>query len=356
MKSQHFTSLLFITLLLLSSSFFTSCGEKTQSQDKPKVDSLVVVPVEASTIVSGSISAFYNATAKLEAENEAIISSHLSGVLESVLVEEGDKVKEGQVIARLDNREYVYQINRSQASLEKLKNDFNRSKDLFDKGLISSESYDNIRFQYEQQKADLELAKLNLSYTEVKATISGVISKRNIKQGNRVTPTESLFTITKMDPLLAIVYLPEHELGKIKPNQKAAFKVDAFPKEVFNGYVMRISPTVDAQTGTVKITLAVSDLSEKLRPGMFTRVQIEYDKHLNTALVEKQAVILEDGNEAMYVVKNGMTQKVTVKTGFTEFNKIEILSEKIALGDTVVTVGQNSLKDSSKVQIVSLSK
>jgi len=340
--------------VLIISSFLISCGEESQSKDNPKTDSLVTIPIEAATAKIGNVSAYYSSTAKLEAENEAIVVANLSGMIEQVLVEEGDKVIEGQVLALLDNRQYKFEVQRAEASLKKLENDYKRSKDLFKKGLISSESFDDKSFQYEQQKASLELAKLNLNFTEIKASISGVVSQRMIKQGNMIATTASMFTITDFDPLLAVLYVPEHEMGKIKPNQKTNFKVDAFNDEIFTGTVLRVSPIVDPQTGTFKVTIAVSDKSDRLRPGMFARIQIEYDRHENTLLVHKQAVNLEDGIETVFVIRNGLSMKMPVKTGFANGLSIELFTEHIAAGDTLVTVGQNSLKDSAKVHIISL--
>jgi membrane fusion protein, multidrug efflux system len=354
--NRTFTLFLTVLSLFVTSSFLVSCGEESQSKDKPKTDSLVTIPIEAATVKIGKVSAFYSSTAKLEAENEAEIVANLAGMIEEVLVEEGDKVTQGQVLARLDNRQYKYEVQKAEASLKKLENDFNRSKDLFAKGLISSEAFDNNRFQYEQQKASLDLAKLNLNFTEIKASISGVISERMIKQGNMISVNAAMFKITDFDPLLAVLYVPEHEMGKIKPNQKTYLKVDSFSDETFTGSVLRVSPIVDAQTGTFKVTIAVSDESGKLRPGMFSRINIEYDMHDGAVLVHKQSVNLEDGAESIFVIKNGLSMKMAVKTGFANGMRVELLSGNITAGDTVVTVGQNSLKDSAKVHIISLSK
>jgi membrane fusion protein (multidrug efflux system) len=171
-----------------------------------------------------------------------------------------------------------------------------------------------------------------------------------------IAASASMFTITDFDPLLAVLFVPEHEMGKIKPNQKTNLKVDAFDNETFTGTVLRVSPIVDPLTGTFKVTIAVSDNSNRLRPGMFSRIQIEYDMHDNALLVHKQAVNLEDGAETVFVIRNGISMKIPVKTGFANGLRIELLTKNIAAGDTVVTVGQNSLKDSAKVHIISLAK
>ncbi len=350
-KQSLTAAALFATFSVLS----TSCGEETQSKDKPKNDSLATVPVEVATITVGDISAYYSTTATLQAEFESSVVANLGGLVEQLFVEEGDKVKAGQLLAKLDDRQYKLEVDRADASLKRLENDYKRNKELFDKGLISSETYDNARFNFEQQKASLELAKLNLTYTKIVAPIDGIISERMIKPGNMINTNTPIFRITDFDPLHAIVYVPEHELHKIQPDQQVELLVDAYPDDRFKGSVLRISPTVDPQTGTFKVTIMVKDDTERLKPGMFARIKIEHAKHRGTLLVSKQAVTLEDGNESLFVIRNGQSFKVPVKTGFVNGTKIELaFAQELAVGDTVVTIGQNSLKDSAKVQIISM--
>lgn len=356
MKMNLVKQTIFTTACIAAFSYgLTGCGQETQSKDKPNTDSLATIPVEVATIIKGDISAYYSTTATLQAEFEASVVANLGGLIEQIYVEEGDKVKAGQILAKLDDRQYRLEVDRADASLKKLENDFKRNKELFEKGLISSETYDNARFNYEQQKASLELAKLNLAYTKIVAPIDGVVSERMVKQGNMINTNTAIFKITDFDPLHAVVYVPEHELKKIKANQFVELAVDAYPDESFTGSVLRISPTVDAQTGTFKVTIMVKDISERLKPGMFARIRIEHATHRGTLLVSKQAVTLEDGNESLFVIRNGQSYKVPVKTGFVNGRNIELASvEALAVGDTVVTIGQNSLKDSAKVQIISM--
>lgn len=344
-----------LSLLLASLAFTqTACNQEGQSKDKPKTDSLVTIPVEVATVSVGDVSAYYTATATLQAEFEAQVVANLGGLVNEIYVEEGDKVKAGQLLAKLDDRQYKLEVDRADASLRKLENDYKRNKELFDKGLISSETYDNARFQYEQQKASLELAKLNFTFTKIIAPIDGVISERLVKLGNMISPNAGMFKITDFDPLHAIIFVPEHELRKIKVGQKTDLKVDSYPDQVFTGKVLRINPTVDAQTGTFKVTVEIKDASERLKPGMFARVMIEHDTHKGTLLVSKQAITIEDGNESVYVIRGGQSFKMPVTTGFANGTKIELAIAKLAVGDTVVTIGQNSLKDSARVQIISM--
>ena len=267
-------------------------------------------------------------------------------------VEEGQRVKNGQSLAVLDDRQYKLELDQAKAELDKLQNNFTRSQELYDKKLISVEAYENLKFQVESQKASYKLAKMNHEYTTIRAPIDGIVSKRLIKVGNMIRVNDPVFTVTDFDPLLAIVYVPEHEMQKIHLMQPVEFEADAIPTKSFRGHVERISPIVDPETGTFKVTIEVNDPTGQLKPGMFTRIRIVYDTRQNTLLVPKEAIINEDGVNSVFLIDNRMSFKREVKTGYANGSRIEIVSG-LKDGDSIVTIGQSSLKDSSRVQIIS---
>jgi len=255
------------------------------------------------------------------------------------------------VLARLENKMLAIEVQQAQADINKLENDFNRNKELFGKNLISKEEFQNVRFQYEAQKALFDKAKLNLEYTSIKAPISGVVAARYIKNGNMVNLNQPVFKIVDFDPLIALLYVPEVDIHKIKPGQKAEISLDATNGTAYQGSVWRISPIVDPESGTVKVTVAVKDEYAALKPGMFARVKIIYDTHENSLLIPKHAVLSEDGSETVFVIKDSTAIRQIVETGYSNDRYFEIISG-LSPGDQVVVVGQNGLKDSSKVEIV----
>ncbi len=337
-------------LLLTLFIFFVSCGKNGEAKDKEQED-VVLIPVEASKVRTDDISAFLTGTATLEAEEEAEVVAKTSEIVTEILVEEGMPVKKGQVLARLENKMLTIEVQQAQADINKLANDFNRNKELFGKNLISKEEFQNVRFQYEAQKAQFDKAKLNLEYTSIKAPISGIVAARYIKNGNMVKLNQPVFKIVDFDPLIALLYVPEVDIHKIKLGQKAEIRLDATNGTVYHGSVWRISPIVDPASGTVKVTVAVKDEYASLKPGMFARVKIIYDIHKNSLLIPKHAVLSEDGSETVFVIKDSTAIRQTVETGYSNDFYFEIISG-LSAGDQVVVVGQNGLKDSSKVEII----
>lgn len=341
-----------ITLLITVPSLILLANCAQESQSKPDDEETVrAIPVEAREVILGDVSAFYTGTATLEAEAEAHAITNVRGIIRRIYVEEGDEVAAGQVLAQLEEEQLQIEVNRTKATMERLQNEYRRNKDLFDRNLISAETYDNSRFEFEAQKANYEMAKLNLERSAIRSPISGVVTERLVKTGNLVNTNEQLFKIANFDPLLAVLHVPEHEMNKMSIGQKILLRADAVPDSVFEGQVARISPTVDAQSGTFRVTIAVRDPARQLKPGMFSRIRIVYDTKYNTPILPKEAVITEDVNQSVFIIRDSIAYKQPVKTGYVNGKNIEIL-EGVTTGDFVVTIGQNSLRDSTLVEII----
>lgn len=344
-----FPVLIIFTVLLLIQG---CAGDDQQADDTNEATRLI--PVEVSNVTRGDISAYYANTATLEAEQEATVVSKVRGIIEDLYVEEGDVAEEGQILAKIDDEQYRIEANRAEATLSRLENEFQRNKELFDKNLISAETFQNSQYEYESQKATHELALLNLENTSVKSPISGVISERFVKKGNMIGADQQLYRVTDFSPLTAVLHVPEHELAKIRKNQRAELHVDAMPNQLFVGYVERISPVVNHDTGTFKVTVRVDETNGLLRPGMFSRVRIVYDTRQNTRMIPKASVMSEDMNQSVYVIRDSLAFKKQIQTGYTNGTNIEVI-EGLSDGEMVVTIGQSSLQDSSKVSVINSS-
>lgn len=328
------------------------CGKDSHSETQKAKEAGAAIPVEVAHVETGSIAAYFTGTATLEAEGDASVVAKVGGVVKEIRVEEGANVKAGQILAKLDDEKLAVQLAQAEANLRKLENDFHRHEELFNKKLVSAEVYQRAKFEYESQKAAFDMVKLEYDYSAIRAPISGVVAERMIKVGNMVLPNTATFRITDFDPLLAVLHVPEREMGKLRAGQPASITVDAVPDAEFSGRIARISPVVDPTTGTIKVTVEVRDPSRQLKAGMFGRVNIVHDIHVEALLVPKGAVLAEDAESAVFVVQDSLAYRKLVKTGYVNGAHIEIL-EGLKAGEKIVTTGQGSLKDSSKVEIVS---
>ncbi len=337
----------------------TEGDSSAEAKDKvePKLDKdgkpveAVKVPVEVAAATRSAVVAAFQGTSNLVAEAEADVVTKTSGVVLEIMVEEGDKVVAGQVLARLDSDRQRLNMKQSEANLRKLENDFKRQQEMIERKLISQDVYDRSRYDLDTQRASYDIAKLELSYTEIRAPIGGVVSKRNVKVGNLIQLNQPLFKIDDFDPLEAMIDVPEREMRLIKAGQPVQMLVDALPDAVFAGNVARVSPVVDASTGTFRVVAQFKDDSGRLRSGMFGRVRVVYDQRADVLVVPRAALVGDDKDAAVFVVENDVAKRRKVQLGYTDGGKVEI-TDGLADGDKVVTLGQAALRDGAKVQVI----
>ena len=310
------------------------------------------VPVETSLPVRGDIVATYTGTAPIEAFAEADVIAKVDGEVRELHVEEGDRVEKDQILATLDGDRLRLELSESQASLGKLQRDFQRNQELQEKGLISEGDFEKIQYDLEALEASFNLASLELDYTQIRAPISGVISERYLKLGNTIKTGEPVFRVTSLDPLVAYMHVPEREFRQIGAGQPVYIEVDALTEASVVASVTRVSPIIDPETGTFKITIELDGTAEGIKPGMFGRMNIVYDKHENTLLVPRSAIIESASDKFVFVVENEIGVRKTVETGFSGNGMVEIISG-LNDGESVITVGHIGLKNEASVVVVS---
>jgi membrane fusion protein (multidrug efflux system) len=351
---RHPLPLIVAALLILASVVgLSACGDSAAAaQTKLDTkDATPAIPVEAATAHRGDVAAAYSGTTTLEADQEATVVAKVGGTVAHLYAEEGRQVKAGDALAQLDDTELRYDSEQAEANYEKKQQEFARSQALYDRHLISTDAFDAVKYDMAVLKASYDIAKLNLDRTVIRSPIDGVVAKRLIKTGNTLTPNQAVFVVTNFDPLLAVLYVPENALARLKPGQPAQLTADALAGKTFSGRVARLAPVVDPQTGTFKVTVEVRRAEHDLAPGMFSRVSITYDMHRNALIVPRAAILTEDGESAVYVVQAGIAHRAAVTLGYADGDSVEIV-HGLKDGDTVVTLGQNSLKDGTKVAVV----
>lgn len=351
-----------LILLVAFSLLLAGCGGKpddsgdkseTQNASKTKEEKTTeAVPVEVVTVKAQTVNSSYAGTANLDAPNEAQVVAKSSGVLVSQIAEEGDYVKQGQVMARIDPARAILEVQRNQATVNKLTNNYNRAQKLLTQNLISTEANDQIRFDLESAKASLNLAKLELSYTNVIAPISGVVAQRMVKQGNLVTLNSPVYRIVNTQYLEAVMNVPEREMALIKAGMPVAMTVDAIPGETFQGKVDRVSPVMDAGSGTFRVTCAFTG-NQVLRAGMFGRFEIMFDSRENVLTIPRIAILEDESEPAVYIARNKKAIRTVIKTGYSNGELIEV-TNGLKAGDQVITAGKVAVRNGTLVNLISI--
>ena len=328
----------------------TPRGEVLDKDGKPKAEPQPI-PVEVAPVSRRDIEASYAGTAALEAPEEAQVVAKTSGVLLQLLTEEGRQVKAGEVLARIDPDRARLEVARAEATLRKLEAEFARSKELFERKLVAADAHERLRFDVASQRAAWDLAKLELSYTNVVAPISGVVAQRMVKNGNLIQINQTMFRIVNIDRLEAVLNVPERELGKLENGLAVSLAVDALPGQKFDGVIDRISPVIDAATGTFRATASFEAGKGRLKPGMFGRIQVIYDRRAGTLSVPRIALLEEGADPAVFVVRDEKVVRTPVTLGYVSGEFAEVLAG-LSEGDQVVTAGKVAVRDGSTVQII----
>ena len=331
--------------------FLLGACQQRDSVDEEEEEETPPVSVETTTPVRGDVDATYTGTAPIEAYAEANVIAKVEGEVRQILVEEGDTVAKNQILARLDGDRLRLELTESRARLRKMQRDFERNQELTESGLISEGDFEKIKFDLEALQASYNLASLELDYTQIRAPIDGVVSERFIKIGNTIKTGDPIFRVTGLDPLVAYLHVPEREYRQIAAGQSVGIQIDALAGDPIMANVTRISPIVDPATGTFKITIEISNEQRRIKPGMFGRMAITYDRHENALQIPRSAIIESATSTSVLVEEDGIAIRKAVQTGYS-FNGMIEITDGLADGDNVITVGHVGLKRDSKVNVI----
>ncbi len=370
-------------------------NDSKQEESSSEQDEDQAIPVAVDIAVLGPITHSLTSTANLRHLREVEIASQSAGVVKSVNVEEGDFIKTGQKLCTLDDRALQIdlalaeqrlaqtRIQLESAKLRKEKSeiqirnkriDLERSEKALTEGLLAESEVNIERYQMDELLVDQQVeestvkeslhriseleseihkVQLQISQTSISAPFDGRITERMVEQGQSVRVADKLFKLGTFSPMYTDVYLAEQDSRMVMPGQRVLIRLGTGADEVTVGKVLRVSPVVDAETGTVKVTAELRPLNQAFRPGSFVRVEIETDTRLNSVLIPKQAVIEEDGLSYAFVTdKEATAQRREIELGYQNGAIIEVMSG-ITAGEAVVIAGQGKLKDGDMTRTVS---
>lgn len=306
------------------------------------------LPVEVALPMTADLYATYETTAPLGADREALIPTRVAGEVVEILVEEGETVTAGQPLARLDGERLRFEMLEAKARFEMTAREHARSQRLRERGLISAAAAEALAFDLDALEAAFDLKRLEYEYTTIRATIAGVVSRRHVKLGWRLETGEPVFSIANTERLVAELYIPQSELGKIIEGQDTRITIDAIAGRDFRAAVDRVSPTVNAADGSFRATVYVDNAQGLLAPGMFGRFSIAVEKHADALAVPTSAILHEDDEDVVYVVNDGAASRRSVRIGIESGGMTEIL-DGIDAGEPVVVTGHTSLRDGARV-------
>jgi RND family efflux transporter MFP subunit len=388
-KRVLFTS---VSLLILAGLVGAQLYQRLQESGvsgKRQGDKGRPVPVEVATIEHGPIELRRTFSGTLQAYSEFVVAPKVSGRIERIAVDLADIVRRGQVVAQLDNGEYVQAVRQAEADLavaranlaeaeSQLKiadRELERIDKLRQRGVSSESQRDTAkadqlaraahvevtRAQVVRAQAALETARIRLGYTQVKADWGSgsehrVVAERYVDQGETVSANAQLLRIVELDPMKAVFFVTERDYARLHPGQRARLTTDAYPSDSFDAEIVRISPVFRENTRQARVELKVENPDLRLKPGLFVRVDVVLERAESVTIVPEQALASRDGQHGVFVVDAAGTKVswLPVKVGIRESQRVEVAGE--GLEGRVVVLGQQLLDDGSKISIAGQGK
>ena len=308
------------------------------------------IPVAVAAVATGSISSYYTATATLAPENEAEILARVAGVVRALQCEEGDRVKRGDVLLTIENDEYMFRLRQAEANRANLEARLDRLEKMASQDLVSVEELETLKNSLKTAEAEEGLARTNLSYTQVTAPFGGTIVARRVGVGQNITSGMPLFQLSDFDPLLARIHVPAKQFNLLKPDQPVDLVLESDGTRL-DGRIKLINPTIDPNTGTIKVTVEIRQYPVGVRPGDFAQVRIVTERRDESTLVPRIAVVTDRGEQVVYVSADSTAERRVIELGFQDDDHAEIISG-VTPGEQIVVKGQRSLKHGSPIKIL----
>ena len=282
-------------------------GTDTKPEEKAE-EERVVISVEAEKPHRASISVYQTTQTRVEAENRVELTSKGTGTCTAVLVEEGDRVRVGQVLAELDKNDMQLQVLQSENQYLQALSEYNRTKQLESEGLAARVELESAEHSLKNAETTLEIQKRQLEDQTIRATIDGLITRKNIQPGVMVSPGTPVFDIVDPASFVLNIQVPEDKLPQLRLKQRAEVTFESIPDETFQAWVSRINPSIDSNPqykGTVKVRLELARNALKaVREAAFARVRLVMETHENALLVPKDAVDHENERTTVLIVSD----------------------------------------------------
>jgi RND family efflux transporter MFP subunit len=268
-------------------------------------------------------------------------------------VEVGSRVAKGDVIARMDRT----QLNQASDQLQMARANYERMDTLHTLNSISQQQYEAAKTQYEVSKANVDFLTRN---TTLVSPINGIVTGKYFETGelyssipNTAAGKAAVVTLMQINPLKARINVSEKYYPLLKKGMKAKVKVDIYPQREFRGEVFRIYPTISADTRTFPVELVINNADEALRPGMFARVYLDLGE-VNVLVVPAISIMKQEGTNDRYIYltdKDNVARKVLIAIGERYDDKVEVMSDSVKEGDTIIIAGQDKLMNGSRISI-----
>jgi membrane fusion protein (multidrug efflux system) len=302
-------------------------------------------PVERGTVVRN-----VQAVGTLRANESVVLRPEISGRITAVRFEEGQPVAAGEPLIDLDDSVYAAEVQEKTADRRLAELAFDRADKLVERRAASVEDRDIALAQLQANEAALQLARARLAKTRIKAPFAGTIGLRQVSVGDFVDSGDALVRLVEMDPIKVDFRIGEVHLPDLQPGQTISIALNAFPDETFAGEVYAIEPQVDIDGRAVVIRARLPNPDQRLRPGLFARIDLTVDEAADALLVSEDAIVPRGDQHFVYRLIEGKAILTEVVLGKRKDTLVEVATG-LTPDDLVITAGQLKLRDGADVRV-----
>ena len=327
--------------IITAAALLSGCGANTEEVSQDRVEQVRTTP-----LAYQEVSRQIELSTTLQGYEEMNISPSLTGIIEKIYVEVGDRVRKGDTLVRMDQN----QLNTTRLAYANLQIEMNRVRMLLESEAISQQTYDQTKLSFDQTAESLRFLEEN---TFVLAQYDGVISAKNYEDGELYAGAQPILRLTQINELKAYVNVPETYFPLVKKGMKVNVYSDIYPDKVFPATIEIVYPTIDPASHTFTLKLRIPNSSELIRPGMYVSTVLDLGR-TEALVVPYQAVLrlIGSNNRYVFVDEGGVAKRVFVEIGERHDQTIEISSDSLKVGDPVVTTGQAKLVDGVRLNVV----
>ncbi|MEX0751586.1 MAG: efflux RND transporter periplasmic adaptor subunit [Xanthobacteraceae bacterium] len=309
-----------------------------------------VISVETFTARLVSSTADIRAIGSLQSEESVKVAAEVAGRVAEILFKEGQPVKQGDVLVKLDDSLSLAEFSDAEARLTLAQNNLERANQLARTGSVTERARDEAVAGSEIARAAVELARVRLAKHTVRAPFSGVAGLRGISVGAFVSVGTEVVSLEKIDSLKVDFSVPEVFLSKVQPGQSIEVTVDAVGVGSFSGIIYAIDPMVDINGRALRVRARLPNLDGVLRPGLFARILVKGDEK-RVVMIPESAVVPRGGELFVFRIEDGRAVEAKVELGLRKAGEVEIRGG-IPVGAVVVTAGHHRLRNGSSVSVV----
>ncbi len=343
-------TILFTMILLTTGAFSASCSQKGQAAQPAKQEKEISTNIKTVVIQPQSLSEIVSVMGTVLPNRDVTLSAETAGRVERLQVDLGDRVKKGQVLARIDYDMLKAQYEQAQANHELAKKSLVRIQQLRKDELASQQQLDEVITREHSASASMRIAHAQLQKSMLRSSLNGIVARKMVEEGEYVNPGQPMLQVVEFHTVVISAQVPENIVSKIKRGMSVEVDIPSLSLKT-QGKVYVVVPAAHPGSRTFELRIKTPNPDYDILVGMSTNLEIKVDTHKQSIVIPIDTVLESGGTKSVFVEKNGKAKRLPVKVGPTEGSRI-LVTQGLTIGDKLVIEGHRDLIDGQPVEVV----